>query len=177
MKPNYQTIPQLNITGRFNTQDEFEKIGLPEDLSHCDVLDIGCNEGAFMIECLKRGSNSVCGIDIDEEWVSRARAAVSKLIPDWLDRAFFYVDDAVDLLSKEHGPTVQLILCLSVTHLIDRPNKLVELCMKHLMPGGLLILEINHRLEKEKVILPEGAIKFGENKDGRTVYHITKDNL
>ena len=173
--PNYQRIPGINDVSRFDTQIEFDAIGLPKDLSSKSVLDIGCNEGAFVIECMKRGADFTLGVDVNPEWVERAKVAITKAVADLPTKYNFNVlcEDAHDFM-RGYGIPFNLILCLSVTHLIENPNELVRACVDLLQPGGLLILEINHRLEKEKVELPKGAKFIGKNKDDRSVYHITK---
>lgn len=162
----YQTIPELGIKGRMNTPEEFEKIGLPEDLTGKDVLDIGCNIGAFMLECLERGAFEVEGVEPNILW----RLLAKGVLYDYWNYA-----DVFENIKEAH-PKFDLVLLLSATHvaegmtgqeLLDRAWDLVE-------DGGLMIVEINDRLQKEDIKLPKEAVKYGINKDNRTVWHCRK---
>ena len=48
---------------------------LPEDLSGCSVLDIGCNAGFYSLEMKRRGAVRVVGIDSDAAYLAQARFA------------------------------------------------------------------------------------------------------
>ena len=77
MIDHYQTIPELNIKGRINTPEEFDKIGLPKDLKGQTVLDIGCNAGAYLLECRKRGAKHLVGVEPNEHWKQIADKVLS----------------------------------------------------------------------------------------------------
>jgi tRNA (mo5U34)-methyltransferase len=51
---------------------------LPEDLTDCRVLDIGCNAGFYTFELAKRGA-AVLGIDHDEHYLRQARWAAERM--------------------------------------------------------------------------------------------------
>ena len=51
---------------------------LPEDLSGCRALDIGCNAGYYTFELAKRGAE-VLGIDHDPRYLQQARWAAERL--------------------------------------------------------------------------------------------------
>lgn len=182
----YQTIPELGIKGRMNTPEEFEKIGFPKKIGidyridgvhkRDKVLDVGCNNGAFLIEAIKRGAGYIVGIDINPIWTQRAVDALTKVFPKWRTRGQIINDDAFSVLKTLGLGTrrFDFILCLSVCHLVDNPNELINLCVNALYPKGLLILEINDRLQTIPIKLPDGAKFFGKNKDNRSVWHIWK---
>jgi tRNA (mo5U34)-methyltransferase len=48
---------------------------IPEDLSGCTVLDVGCNAGFFSFEMKRRGAARVVGIDSDPRYLAQARLA------------------------------------------------------------------------------------------------------
>lgn len=180
----YQSIPALGIKGRFNTPEEFDSIGMPQSFAekgHRKVLDIGCNIGAFMIEALKRGAGYVVGVDTDPNFTLLAERYLHELYPKpirWSVRnqdAFDFLRGLIKRQKIFNTGYFNYIFCLSITHVCGGdPSELIQLCMRALYPKGVLILEINDRLQKEEVILPEGSVFYGKNKDNRTVYHITK---
>jgi 2-polyprenyl-3-methyl-5-hydroxy-6-metoxy-1,4-benzoquinol methylase len=159
----YQTIPKLKIVGRMNTPEEFSKIGLPEDLRGKTLLDIGCNSGAFMVEAMERGARAE-GVENDLIWRVIARGNLIELdLPHKV-----YAD------YKECKRNYDVILLLSVLHVTDKPQELMDWAYEH--TNNLLIVEINDRLQHEPVNLPKEAVYYGINKDKRTVYHVTKNN-
>lgn len=48
------------------------KDAIPEDLTGCKVLDIGCNAGFYSVELAKRGAE-VTAIDLDEHYLKQAK--------------------------------------------------------------------------------------------------------
>ena len=164
----YQTIRELNIVGRFNTPEEFEKIGLPKDLTDWSVLDIGCNIGAYMLECYKRGARRVDGVEPNLEWRLLAHGV---LIESGLTEPHVY-----SLYKNIHEPewARDLVLLLSVTHVVEGITGQEILDRAWTLTKKLLIVEINDRLQKEEIKLPEGAVFFGKSKDNRSVWHIWK---
>jgi tRNA (mo5U34)-methyltransferase len=48
---------------------------VPEDLTGCTVLDIGCNAGFYSMEMKRRGAARVLGIDTDVRYLRQARFA------------------------------------------------------------------------------------------------------
>ena len=69
-----------------------------------------------------------------------------------------------------------LVLCLSVTHVSETQSgqEILDKAWARVKKGGLLILEVNDRLQTEKLVLPEGGKLYGKNKDNRSVHHFTK---
>lgn len=64
----YQTIPLgegIATPGETGDAEQMklEMMGLADDLSGKEVLDIGCNEGFFSFECERRGAKRVLAID------------------------------------------------------------------------------------------------------------------
>jgi tRNA (mo5U34)-methyltransferase len=48
---------------------------LPQDLSGCSVLDIGCNAGFYAIAMKRRGADRVVAVDADPHYLAQARFA------------------------------------------------------------------------------------------------------
>lgn len=161
----YQTIPELGIYGRMNTPEEFDKIALPEDLKGWSVLDIGCNIGAFMVECIKRGANGCAGIEPNREWRMIANGVIAEL---GLEQC------AVFGSIENSDPEMDLVLLLSISHLVDDPQFIIDTAWKH--TGKLMILEVNDRLQTIPFSMPNAREikRIGKNKDNRSVYHLWK---
>lgn len=166
----YQTIPDLGIVGRMNTPEEFEKIGFPENMEDICVLDIGCNIGAFLLESCKRGASCVNGIEPNMDW---------RLLANGISRETgfnFKVRSKLNRFMEFHPHKSELVLLLSILHLVDNPQELLDRAWECTAIGGLMIVEINDRLQKISFNLPEKAKVYGKNKDNRTVYHLVKNN-
>jgi tRNA (mo5U34)-methyltransferase len=52
---------------------------IPQDLSGCSVLDIGCNGGFYSIQMKQRGAERVLGIDVDDRYLNQAHFAAETL--------------------------------------------------------------------------------------------------
>jgi SAM-dependent methyltransferase len=170
----YQSIKELGIVGRFDTDKEFDKIGLPKDLRGNNVLDIGCNIGAFLVECNKRGAMSLAGVEVNKEARLKAKEVLSKFGVS--SSRFILFEDIASLMQGIQGCHFDLVLLLSVTHVAEGMTGQEILDKAWELTDGLLIVEINDRLQKEKIVLPEGVVLYGKNKDDRSVYHISKNN-
>ncbi len=167
----YQSIPELGVMGRMNTPKEFDKIGLPKDLKGKSVLDVGCNMGAFLLECYKRKAEMLIGIEPNQIWRWLASGMLKENIhPD----AQWNVIPSINMI--DFG-VYDLVLCLSVTHVSETRTGqgVVDTAWSKVKKGGMLILEINDRLQQEKLKLPGEAGFYGKNKDNRSVWHIAKD--
>ena len=167
----YQSIPELGIKGRMDTPKEFDAIGLPEKMHDWAVLDVGCNIGAFLIEGNKRGCDlSISsGVEPNLLWRSIARGLIIETShPE--PHIVKSIDD-IGLKNFYH-----LVLLLSVTHVAEGKTgqEILDQAWSMVKKGGMLILEVNDRLQTEKLKLPEGAKLYGKNKDNRSVWHIYK---
>jgi SAM-dependent methyltransferase len=108
---------------------KLECIKLPENLNGLSVLDIGCNEGFFCLQALKRGATDVVGIDMNDALIQSAR----KRVPE----ARFYTKSWWDLDETQYD----VILFLSAIHYEKEQKKLLSFLKRRLKPNGLLILE------------------------------------
>lgn len=170
----YQTIPELGIKGRFNTPEEFDKIGLPENLDGKTVLDIGCNSGAYLVECAERAAEFVHGIENDLEWRLLAMGILWDMV--WVSTSW-EVYPGFEVYPEKNHRKFDLVLLLSVTHVVEgmTGQEILDKAYEFTEKGGLLIVEINDRLQKEPINLPKGAKLYGQSKDERSVYHIRKN--
>jgi len=104
-------------------------IKMPDDLSGKTVLDIGCNEGFFCREAVRRGAESVVGIDMNDALIQSAKQRVPE--------AKFYTKSWWDLDETKYD----LILFLSAIHYEKEQKKLLAFLKSRLKPNGILILE------------------------------------
>lgn len=166
----YQTIPELGIKGRFNTPEEFDKIGLPKNLKDKSVLDIGCNIGAFLVESIRRGADLCDGVEPDLLWLLIASGIAKRLN---LNIDFWKSID--ELPADGRHWKWDIVLLLSVLHLVDEPQPLFDWAFAH--TRELLIVEINDRLQTKSINLPKRIKKYGTNKDNRSIYHVSANHL
>jgi SAM-dependent methyltransferase len=169
----YQTIPELNIKGRMDTSKEFSKIGLPKDLTNKSVLDIGCNIGAFLIEAKLRGARNISGVESNFDWRILAKGIMVELNIDEFNGVPIY--KSVEELTP-FSDSADVVLLLSVTHVIEEMTgqDILDKAYKLTKYGGLLIVEINDRLQKQELVFPPNGKLFGKNKDNRSVWHFYK---
>jgi SAM-dependent methyltransferase len=111
---------------------------LPDDLSGKSVLDIGCNEGFFCREAIRRGAASVVGIDMNDGLIQKARQRVPE--------AAFHTKSWWDLDETKYD----VILFLSAIHYEREQKKLLSFLKSRLNENGLLILEGGVELDWNK---------------------------
>jgi SAM-dependent methyltransferase len=108
---------------------KLEKIKLPKNLEGMAVLDIGCNEGFFCLESIRRKAKRVLGADNNPALIEKARARV----PD-----AEFVDCSWWNLPREK---FDLILFLSAIHYEPEQKRLLRHLEDYLSQDGVLILE------------------------------------
>lgn len=164
MIPYYQSIPELGIQGRFDIQQQLKAIGMPDELNGLSVLDIGCNTGAFLLEAYKRGATKLVGIEPNQDWRILGNGIMAEL------------DVPIRIYSRiDPRDTFDVVLLLSVTHVAEGMTGQDLLDYAYRITNKLLIVEINDRLQTEKLTLPKGATLYGKNKDNRSVWHCKKE--
>ena len=117
---------QANYVSKFPSPDGSGKI-----------LDIGCGRGE-MLEVLIEAGYDVLGVDVNEEMVEVCR---SKGLP-------VVLDDGIHVLEETEEASLRGIFCAQVVeHLLTSElERLMQLCAKKLLPGGVLVVEtINPR--------------------------------
>jgi len=77
-KVAYQPIREMDIPGQRNHKHRLKHMRLDDvDFNGKTVLDLGCNNGTFCREAIRRGAARVVGVDF-------RRARVWQLVNDWL---------------------------------------------------------------------------------------------
>lgn len=112
-----------------NSAAKLDKLKLPSNLDGKAILDIGCNEGFFCLESVRRKAKRVLGIDANPALVEKARARV----PD----AEFINCSWWNLPEEKFD----YILFLSAIHYEPDQKRLLRYLANHLSRDGILLLE------------------------------------
>ena len=80
---------------------------LPEDLTGCKVLDIGCNAGYYSVKCALKGA-TVTAIDIDPHYLNQAKWVVNLF--NLQERIKFYRMQVYDLVKMDWEFDIVLFL-------------------------------------------------------------------
>ena len=123
----YQTFSDQ--IGDSLSSEKLKCLRLPASFENMSVLDIGCNEGFFCIDAVKRGATRVVGIDKDQSVINKARKRtkdVEYICTDW----WHLPDEKFDI-----------IYFLSAIHYENNQDALILYIKNHLKDDGLFILE------------------------------------
>jgi tRNA (mo5U34)-methyltransferase len=116
---------------------------LPQDLSGCSVLDIGCNGGFYSIEMKRLGADRVLGIDFDDEYLEQARFAAEMLGYDIEFRRLSVYD--VGAL----GERFDVVLFMGVLYHLRHPLLALDLIHEH-VAKDLLVFQSMQRGSPEE---------------------------
>lgn len=134
-RPPYQIFSEKGI-GDSKSYEKLQKLGIPENLSGKNALDLGCNEGFYCFECEKRGAKCV-GIEKDPYWFNEAKKNKEK----FSSFVTFLNDDWNSLPSLNYK--FDLVLFLAAFHYIkDNQLEVLTNIYNKLSQNGTLILEI-----------------------------------
>lgn len=100
------------------------------------VLDVGCGHGLLSVAAALGGPDrTVCGVDVDVDKISHARAVAAGL-----DGRVSFEATAPGELPR--GPW-DAIMILDVLYLLDEPTQraLLQQCVERLAPGGVLLVK------------------------------------
>lgn len=130
--PDYSNFPQWSKTVTEN-ETEFRRYPrallayLRKHLKAGKLLDVGCSVGLLVDEARILGFDSN-GIDLDERAVTYGQERKRR----------------VHASSLENWPTFDYdVICLSHTlEHIDRPKEFLAECIRHLNPGGFLVIAV-----------------------------------
>lgn len=127
---------------------------LPQDLSGCSVLDIGCNAGFYAQAMKRRNAGRVLGIDTDERYLEQARFAASV---EGLDIEFrrMSIWQIADLREK-----FDLVLFMGVLYHLRHPLLALDLIHEH-VSRDLLVFQSLERGSNE-VFQPAVDYTFAE---------------
>lgn len=137
---SYQSFPWQ--PGNSSSFKKLLALYLPS-LAGRSVLDAGCNTGYFCGWAAFQGASFVRGIDREPRFIRQAK--------EWFPECSFAVM-SWDKLAP--GERYDCILCLSAIHYADDQEQLIGLLMRHLAPGGLLVLEMGVAPGADAVMVP-----------------------
>jgi len=69
----YRTVGEIEEEEKKNAADKLFEQSLPEDCSGLTALDLGCGNGRYSEELIKRGAERVVALDYSEEMVEQAK--------------------------------------------------------------------------------------------------------
>jgi tRNA (mo5U34)-methyltransferase len=115
---------------------------VPEDLSGCSVLDVGCNAGFYSLEMKRRGAARVVGIDSDPAYLAQARFAAEVA---GADIEFRHMDV---YHVNELGEMFDLVLFMGVLYHLRHPLLALDLLWEHAV-GKTLVFQSLMRGHRE----------------------------
>jgi ubiquinone/menaquinone biosynthesis C-methylase UbiE len=106
------------------------------DLRGRKILDLGCGFGWFCRWARQQGAAHVVGVDVSEKMLARARATTK-------DPAIAYA--RADMERLELSPeSFDLVYSSLALHYIDDLNGLLSAVHRSLVPGGRLVVSVEH---------------------------------
>jgi 2-polyprenyl-3-methyl-5-hydroxy-6-metoxy-1,4-benzoquinol methylase len=133
----YQEFDFLHGQSTSRSNQKLAALNLPQDMTNCNVLDIGCNTGFFAIECDKRGAE-VIGIESLEMIVNVANLVSTSIY--FTKKITFHVMNINDDLTQLG--TFSYILVLGLFHYLNNQEEIINKLISILKPDGVLKLEI-----------------------------------
>ena len=127
-----------------------EEIGLPDDLTGCRTLDIGCSDGFFSFELERRGAD-VVAIDFVPE--AHSGFATAREI---LGSEVEYRMDNVYNLSPDVYGQFDVVLFLGVLYHLRKPLAALDSVRSIMTPGAHLF--VGTFMIDEHVLLPDGSV-------------------
>jgi tRNA (mo5U34)-methyltransferase len=121
---------------------------VPEDLTGCTVLDIGCNAGFYSMEMKRRGAARVLGIDTDLRYLRQARFAAQV---EGIDVEFrrLGVWDVGEL-----GEKFDLVIFMGVLYHLRHPLLALDLIHEH-VARDLMLFQTMQRGSSDVVRVAE----------------------
>ena len=121
---------------------------IPQDLTGCSVLDIGCNGGFYSIEMKKRGADRVVGIDFDDDYLAQARFA-AEVTGHAIEFRKLSVYDVGALRER-----FDIVLFLGVLYHLRHPLLALDLIHEH-VAKDLFVFQSMQRGSSEVEAVPE----------------------
>jgi len=134
-RPPYQIFSEKGV-GDSKSYEKLQKLGIPENLSGKNVLDLGCNEGFYCFECEKRGARCI-GIEKDPYWYNQAFRR-----KDEFSSFVNFINEGWDFLPSLNY-RFDIVLFLAAFHYIKNNQlEILTNVYNKLRNNGILILEI-----------------------------------
>ncbi len=114
------TMDQDTIGGGLRLRSALQSaVNLCGTIASKRILDLGCNEGLFGIECALQGATDVLGIDGRAQHLSKAEFAASAL--KLTERVRFLQDDVRSLSPDIHG-RFDLVFCMGLLYHLPKSD-------------------------------------------------------
>jgi 2-polyprenyl-3-methyl-5-hydroxy-6-metoxy-1,4-benzoquinol methylase len=124
----WQLIYTLSANEYIENQQKF--LGLLRGIKGGMLLDIGCGDGAFTIECAKTiGAQTICGIEIDQNDAEEAKAKGMNVFITDASQTFPFKNECFDVITANQV----------LEHVLNTDNMLKE-CYRVLNNDGVMIL-------------------------------------
>jgi 2-polyprenyl-3-methyl-5-hydroxy-6-metoxy-1,4-benzoquinol methylase len=140
---------------------------VPKPLDACRVLDLGCLEGQYAIECALQGA-SVLGIEAREASLAKANFAKDAL---GLSLVEFVRDDVRNLSVEKYGE-FDVIICSGILYHLDTPDVFHLIARVHEMARRLVVIDTHVSLRPNATVEFQGGAYHGERLPER---HATPD--
>jgi tRNA (mo5U34)-methyltransferase len=122
---------------------------IPEDLSGCTVLDIGCNAGFYSLEMKRRGADRVVGLDADPRYLAQARLAAEALEMDIEFRQLSVYD------VPQLGEKFDLVIFMGVLYHLRHPLLALDLIHEHVTRDLLLFQSMQRGSDQLMEVRPD----------------------
>lgn len=129
----YQSFPD-EPPGDSDSKGKLHSLFLP-DVQGRSILDVGCNEGYFCFELMKRGAARAVGIDKNKSSIDKAVTRAENT--PYRDNIEFLCRNWDELPNEKFD----LVLLLSSLHYADDQLNLIDRLMQRVNDTGMLILE------------------------------------
>lgn len=133
-KENFHTFPLQDI---YETMFDFMK----DHIKGKSILDLGCGDGAFVLDYLTKETEEIIGIDFSEVGIKKAKEKAKlenyKESYKFIECDFNKIDDS---LSKYMN--FDVIVSIGVIEHLDDPSLIFKIARDKLIPSGFLFL--NH---------------------------------
>lgn len=125
------------------------------DLHGRSILDLGCGYGWFCRFAIESGASKVLGVDISEKMLEKAKTFAGS-------SAITYKRADLESLELERE-SFNLVYSSLALHYVENLNKLMEEVYKSLLPGGSLVISIEHPIYTAPSN-PRWYVDYADNK-------------
>jgi len=121
----FEIFPGVSTPGTYQCASVLERLELPDDLSGCSVLDIGCADGFFSMVCAQRGAE-VTGLDY------RSREGTGFAVMEQITGLEFrHIRDNLWNLPQHGLAQFDLVLFLGVLYHLPDPYRGLNIAAAH----------------------------------------------
>ncbi len=135
-----------------------EQFGVrPDDIRGKRVLDLGCNNGAILLQLSNYAPALGLGVEYDPEKIDLARRIAAFA---GIERLEFRVGDLDTLEARDIGAPFDVVLCLAIEAHVQKPDHLYRLLAA--VTRGVLLFEANASTPPKSVLAELARVGFRE---------------